>query len=104
MAKTKTLISCAATAQLICVFVFAFANCWFSHAAAHFNVICSCLSINPFKQSHESYVFQLIGFRFRVFLCYDWRNVSFLYIDQLLFKVYDVLYRTFLTFYSISCV
>ena len=33
-AKTKTLISCAVTAQLICVFVFAYANCWFSDAAA----------------------------------------------------------------------
>ena len=31
MAKTKTLISCAVTAQLICVFVYAYANCWFSH-------------------------------------------------------------------------
>ena len=35
MAKTKALISCAVTAQLICVFVFAYANCWFSHAKAH---------------------------------------------------------------------
>ena len=34
-AKTKTLISCAVTAQLICVFVFAYADCWFSHAGAH---------------------------------------------------------------------
>ena len=34
MAKTKALISCAVTAQLICVFVFAYANCWFSHAQA----------------------------------------------------------------------
>ena len=32
--KTKVLISCAVTAQLICVFVFAYANCWFSHANA----------------------------------------------------------------------
>ena len=31
-AKTKKLISCAVTAQLICVFVFAYANCWFSDA------------------------------------------------------------------------
>ena len=36
MAKTKALISCAVTAQLICGFVFANANCWFSHAAAQF--------------------------------------------------------------------
>ena len=31
-AKTKALISCAVTAQLICGFVFAYANCWFSYA------------------------------------------------------------------------
>ena len=35
VAKTKALISCAVTAQLICGFVFAYANCWFSHAQAH---------------------------------------------------------------------
>ena len=35
MAKTKALISCAVTAQLICVFVFAYANCWVSHGKAH---------------------------------------------------------------------
>ena len=33
--KTKVLISCAVTAQLICTFVFAYAFCWFSGAAAH---------------------------------------------------------------------
>ena len=33
-AKTKALISCAVTAQLICGFVFAYVNCWFSHAVA----------------------------------------------------------------------
>ena len=30
MAKTKALISCAVTAQLICAFAFAYADCWFS--------------------------------------------------------------------------
>ena len=34
IATTKVLISCAVTAQLICVFVFAYANCWFSYVAA----------------------------------------------------------------------
>ena len=34
VAKTKTLISCAVTAQLICVFVFAYAKIRFSHDAA----------------------------------------------------------------------
>ena len=32
--KTKSLISFAVTAKLICAFVFAYADCWFSHAAA----------------------------------------------------------------------
>ena len=32
--KTKALISFAVTAKLICVFVFAHADCWFSHEAA----------------------------------------------------------------------
>ena len=37
VAKTKALISFAVTAKLICVFVFAYADCWFSHGAAHFS-------------------------------------------------------------------
>ena len=32
--KTKALISFAVTAKLICVFVFAYADCWFYHEAA----------------------------------------------------------------------
>ena len=35
VAKTKALISFAATAKLICVFVFAYAKIRFSHVAAH---------------------------------------------------------------------
>ena len=31
VAKAKALISFAVTAKLICVFVFAYADCWFSH-------------------------------------------------------------------------
>ena len=34
VAKTKALISFAVTAKLICVFVFAYADCWFSYEAA----------------------------------------------------------------------
>ena len=33
--KTKALISFAVTAKLICVFIFAYAKCWFSHDVAH---------------------------------------------------------------------
>ena len=35
IAKIKVLISCAFTAQLICVFIFAYAKSWFSHDEAH---------------------------------------------------------------------
>ena len=35
VAKTKALISFAVTAKLICAFVFAYANSWFSHTKAH---------------------------------------------------------------------
>ena len=34
VAKTKALISCAVITQLVCAFVFAYANNQFSHAAA----------------------------------------------------------------------
>ena len=34
VAKTKALISFAVTSKLICVFVFVYADCWFSHEAA----------------------------------------------------------------------
>ena len=34
VAKAIALISFEVTAKLICVFVFAYANCWFSHEAS----------------------------------------------------------------------
>ena len=37
--KTKVLISCAVTVQLICVFVFAYAKSWVSHNEAHIIVV-----------------------------------------------------------------
>ena len=39
VAKTKALISFAVTAKLICVFVFAYADCWFSHEAAQMSEV-----------------------------------------------------------------
>ena len=33
--KTKGLISCEVTAQLICALVFTYAKIWFSHDAVH---------------------------------------------------------------------
>ena len=35
VAKTKAPMSFAVTAKLICASVFAYADCWFSHTAAH---------------------------------------------------------------------
>ena len=35
--KTKALISFAVTAKLICVFVFAYADCWLPHEEAQIN-------------------------------------------------------------------
>ena len=54
--KTKALISFAVTAMLICVFVFAYAEHWFSHDAALLLVNCHCLanlSIFPEILSHN---------------------------------------------------
>ena len=45
VAKKKALISFVVTTKLICVFVFDYAKCWFSHDVAH---ICCCYSL----QSH----------------------------------------------------
>ena len=38
VAKTKALISCAVTAQLSCVFVFAYAKSRFTHNEAHISL------------------------------------------------------------------
>ena len=46
VAKTKTLISFAVTAKLICIFAFAYAKIRFSHVAAHFKL--QSLN-NPFR-------------------------------------------------------
>ena len=51
VAKTKTLISCVVTAQLICVFVFAKAKIRFPHNAAHMK-LCEILSIMVNFKSH----------------------------------------------------
>ena len=39
VAKTKALISFAVTSKLICVFVFAYSKCWFSHDVAQIVMI-----------------------------------------------------------------
>ena len=40
VAKIKVLISFAVTAKLICAFVYAYADCWFSHVVAHLIINC----------------------------------------------------------------
>ena len=42
VAKTKAVISFTVTVKLVCAFIFAYANCWFSHAAAHLVNITKC--------------------------------------------------------------
>ena len=39
VAKTKTLISCAVNAQLVCTFIFAKAEIWIFHAVAQFLLV-----------------------------------------------------------------
>ena len=46
MAKTKALISFAVTVKLICVFDFAHADCWVSHAAAQLYNFCKFTDLN----------------------------------------------------------
>ena len=45
VATTKELISFAVTAKLICAFVFAYAECWFSHAQAQI-ILSKCIIIH----------------------------------------------------------
>ena len=51
VAKTKALISFAVTAKLICAFVFAYVDCWFSHAVAHLFVLGFNVPLNNFLKS-----------------------------------------------------
>ena len=46
-AKTKTPISCAVTAQLICAFVFAYAKSRFTHDAAYVQMLGPSLILAP---------------------------------------------------------
>ena len=47
--KTKVLISFAVTAKLICVFVFAYAKCWFSHDVAHLMIPVTFVAFRFFR-------------------------------------------------------
>ena len=54
VAKTKVLISCTVTTQLICVFVFTYANNRFPNDAAHIN-----LGVNTVSSGFEKVMTQL---------------------------------------------
>ena len=64
VAKKKALISFAVTVKLICVFVFEYADCWFSHKVAQLS---ECLVIyHLMKLSHDEKVMIIVMFyRFR---------------------------------------
>ena len=47
--KTKALISFTLAVKLICVFVFAYANCWFSHEAAHISNLTEKIKLLQFR-------------------------------------------------------
>ena len=53
--KTKALISFTVTAKLICTFVFAYADRWFSHAASHLLIYVTCI-FGPVKNLERVYV------------------------------------------------
>ena len=59
VAKAKALISFAVTAKLICVFVFPYAKCWFSHTAAHL-VICLLVTKTISHFGFDDRIFVLI--------------------------------------------
>ena len=59
------LISFAVTAKLICVFVFAYAKCWFSHDAAHIEGVQNRRLMLSFFRIFESF-FVGIGYSYSV--------------------------------------
>ena len=55
MAKIKVLISFAVTTKLICVFVLAYADCWFSQEAAQMSdEVFACCIQRHFKDQYCS--------------------------------------------------
>ena len=95
MAKTKALISCAVTAHLVCVFVFAYANRWFSHAKAHISdnqcfailIIMITISLNSYLL--EIYIGLLTGMAIEWFQSVIYQHCFKKYCANL--KVYKML-------------
>ena len=65
--KTKVLIIWAVTAQLICTFVFAYTNSWFSHDTAQMHVLFSFIGASMdgvFILVHEASGLQVRAYLF----------------------------------------
>ena len=72
VAKTKVLISFAVTATLICAFVFANADCWFSHAAAQILLRWpSCQDSDNAFQKNNFLLLQSVQYRESVLILCD---------------------------------
>ena len=76
--KTKALISFAVTAKLICVFVFAYAKCWFSHDAALVEPLCLISRKMPMKRKmrkingrENKFFLQYTSCSFQLLLTFD---------------------------------
>ena len=81
VAKTKALIISALTAKLICVFVFAYANRWFSHDAAQvFKVSYLQTSTQKFQSCHQ----YPLTHRYWVIVFYSFFSTA----DFFFFKIY----------------
>ena len=105
MAKTKALISCAVTAQLICVFDFAYGNHWVSYAAAQikflpfvYKYLCRCtlkmhytilIGSDSFESSESNQMTECVV----IYHCYSWKTGDKFKIsnnDTLCFMIYIV--------------
>ena len=73
--KTKTLISNVFTMQLICTFVFAFANSRFSHEADHFCFAFPLQKKNFFRLNETYLLFQLVLRAVEMVLSVQWDRV-----------------------------
>ena len=101
--KTKVLISCAVTAQLISCFVFAYAKSWFSHDTAY--IVASTLMIlnlwtNTTWQTEQA---QMRGFlleqSYQSIVCFQFILVLIqpFFVVKILCLNYEVLYSKCLT-------
>ena len=82
MAKAKALISCAVTAQLICVFVFAYANRWFSDAKAHMLLIKALQTLHIIRETCPCIEYPLKSHFYLVKLGYAGVYLFFLFLLQ----------------------